>query len=64
MSQVLSLCSRAWEPQLLKPKHPRAYAPQQERPLNEKSAPQLESGPYSPELEKSPCSKDDPVQHK
>ena len=31
-AQLLSLCSRAWEPQLLKPMHPRAHASQQEKP--------------------------------
>ena len=30
--QLLSLCSRAWEPQLLKPLHPTACAPKQEKP--------------------------------
>ena len=30
--QLLSLCSRAWERQLLKPAHPRARAVQQEKP--------------------------------
>ena len=30
--QLLILCAGAWEPQLLKPVHPRACAPQQERP--------------------------------
>ena len=30
--QLLSLCSRARGPQLLKPTHPRDYAPQQEKP--------------------------------
>ena len=28
-SQLLNLCSRAQEPQLLKPAHPKAYTPQQ-----------------------------------
>ena len=31
--QLLSLCSGAWEPQLQKPEHPKAHAPQQEKPL-------------------------------
>ena len=31
-AQLLSLCSRAWELQLLKPTHPRAHALQQEKP--------------------------------
>ena len=30
---LLSLCSRAQEPQLLTPEHPRACAPQQDKPL-------------------------------
>ena len=30
--QLLSLCSRAWEPQLLKPACPGAYALKQEKP--------------------------------
>ena len=43
--QLLSLCSRAREPQLLRPRAtttearaPRAHAPQQEKPLHEKPA--------------------------
>ena len=32
VAQLLSLSSRAHEPQLLKPVHPRACAPQQEKP--------------------------------
>ena len=31
--QLLSLCSRAWVPQLLKPESPRVHAQQQEKPL-------------------------------
>ena len=31
--QLLSLCSRAWELQLLKLMSPKAHAPQQEEPL-------------------------------
>ena len=34
--QLLCLCPRAQEPQLLEPMRPRAHAPQQEKPLNEK----------------------------
>ena len=30
--QLLSPCSRAWEPQLMKPTHPRAHTLQQEKP--------------------------------
>ena len=41
--KLLSLCSRAWGPQLLKPSCPTAYALQQERPLQwEARALQLE----------------------
>ena len=70
-SQLLSLCSRAQEPQLLsplapqilKPVHPRDRALQQEKPLQlEASAPQLESSPCLPQLEKTPCSNGDPAQ--
>ena len=40
--------------------HPRACAPQQRSHRNEKSgAPQLESSPRLPQLEKSPCSNKD-----
>ena len=40
--------------QLLKPTHPRACAQKQEKPPQwEASTPQLESGPRSPQLEKS-----------
>ena len=53
--QQLSLCSRAWGLQLLKPECPRARGPQ-EKPLQwEAHASQLESSPGSPQLEKSPC---------
>ena len=46
--QLLSLCSRARGPQLLKPTHPRDYAPQQEKPLQrEVPAAQLESISHS-----------------
>ena len=46
--QLLSLRSRAQGPELLKPAHPRAYAPQQEKPLQwEVSAVQLESSHHS-----------------
>ena len=41
--QLLSLCSKALEPQLLKPEHPRACALKQEKPpQGETHAPQLE----------------------
>ena len=52
-SQLLSLCSRAQGPQLLKPMHPRACAPQQEKPLQwEAHDAQLQSSLYSPQLKK------------
>ena len=54
MPQLLSLCSKAWELQLLKPVHPGACA----------QARQLASSPCSPKLEKSPRSNEDPVQPK
>ena len=50
--QLLSLCSRAQEPQLLKLMSPRARALQQEKlPQREACTPQLESNPCSPQLE-------------
>ena len=33
VAQLLSLCSRVWESQLLKPAQPRAHVLQQEEPL-------------------------------
>ena len=59
--QLLSLCSTAQEPrllnprpQLLKPGHPRAHAPQ-EKPLQQEAhTPQLERSPHSPQLKKKP----------
>ena len=46
--QLLSLRSRGQGPQLLKPAHPRAYAPQQEKSLQwEVRAVQLESSRHS-----------------
>ena len=52
--QLPSLCSRAWEPQLLEPKCPRARAPQQEKLL------QWEA--HAPQLENRPCNNGDPTQ--
>ena len=44
--QLLSLCFRAQKPQLLTSAHPRAYAPQKEKPPQwETCTPQLESSP-------------------
>ena len=63
--QLLSLHSRAWRPQLLKLKCPRAHAWQQERPPQwETHVPHLEKGPSSPQLEKGPHSSKDPAQPK
>ena len=52
----MSLCSRAWELQLLKSMCPRAPAPQQEKTL------QWEA--HAPQLENIPLSNDDPEQPK
>ena len=63
--QLLSLCSRVWEPQLLKPAHLRVSALQQEKPLQwEARALQLEYSPRLPQLEKSPHSNSEPAQPK
>ena len=62
-TKPMMLCSRVWEPQLLKLALPEAYAPQQENPLWwEAPTPELESSPYSPQLEKSLHSHKDPAQ--
>ena len=61
--QLLSLCSRTQELQLLKPVHPRAHVPQQRKPPEkEAQTQQLESSPCWPQLEKSPCRDEDPAQ--
>ena len=63
--QGLSLCSRDLGQQQLKPASPRTCAPQQEKPPQwEARAPLVESSPHSPQLEKTPCSKEDPAQAK
>ena len=62
VSQLLSLCSRARGPQLLKPECPRARAPQQERPQQEACASQLERSPLSLQLDESPSSNEEPAQ--
>ena len=55
--QLLNLCSRAQELQLLKPEHPRVRASQQEKPPQcESLTLQLESSPHSLQLESSPHS--------
>ena len=63
--QLLSLCSGALEPQLLKPTHPKACALQQEKPPQWKvRALQLESWPHLPKFEKGPHSSEDPAEPK
>ena len=63
--QLLGLCSRAQEPQLLKPAHLRVSALQQEKPLQwEARALQLEYSRHSLQLEKSPYSNSEPAQPK
>ena len=63
--QLLSLCSRAWEPQLLKPMQHGACARQQEKaPQREARARQPAGSPCSPKLEKSPRSNEEPAQPK
>ena len=61
--QLLRLCSRAWEPKLLKPAT--ACAPQPEKPLQwEALIPQLETRPRSLQLENGPRSNKDQAQPK
>ena len=63
--QLLSLCSRAREPQLLKAARPSGQAPHQEKlPWWEACAPQPEISPCLLQLEKSPGSNKGPVQPK
>ena len=61
--QLLSLCSRAWEPQLLKSMCPRAGASQQRSHCSEKpctaEALQPEDSSRSLQLEKNPYSNKD-----
>ena len=58
-------CSRAQEPQLLKLASPEPSALQQRKPLQQEALTlQWESSPQSPQLQKSPCSKEDPAQPK
>ena len=65
MPQALSLCSRALEPQLLKPTCPRAGAQKQGKPLQcEDQVRQLESSPCSLKLGRSLLSSKDPAQPK
>ena len=53
-------------PQILKPKHPRAHAPQQEKLLQKEDlTPQLESGPLLAATRENPIrSNEDPAQSK
>ena len=44
------------------PVHPRAHVPQQRKPPQEAQTQHLESSPCWPQLEKSPCSDEDPAQ--
>ena len=61
--QLLSWSPKARELQLLKPMHPRARAPKQEKPLRgEAWTPHLKSSPGPLQLEKSPCRNEDPAQ--
>ena len=60
-TQPLSLCSRAQEPEVLNPEHPRACAQRQEKPPQEACTQQLESNTCSLQLEKSPCINKDPA---
>ena len=69
MPQVLSLCPRTREPQLLspceqllKPVCPRAHAAQEKPPQGEACTPQLERSPCLPQLERSLHSNEDPAQ--
>ena len=65
MPQLLSLCSRVQELQLLRLACPRAHAPQQKRPpQGETCVPQLDSRPCSLQLEESPHSNLDFAQPK
>ena len=64
-TKLLRLFSAAWEPQLLKLMSPRARAQWWRSNHNEKLATETrESSPYSPQLEKSTCSNEDPAQPK
>ena len=59
--QLLSLCFRAWEPELLSPRAATTEAHDPKSPYSTREAttvrdqaPQPESGPHSSQLEKSP----------
>ena len=62
--QLLSLRSRAWEPQLLSPCVLGLLMLHNRRNHHMSSALQLESGPCLLQLEKSPRTKEDPAQPK
>ena len=52
----------ALAPQILKPVYPRDHALQQEKSLQLEASAPLESSLCLPQLEKSPCSNEDPTQ--
>ena len=62
--QLLRLCSGAREPKHTESTHPGARAPPREELGQEGHARYLDSSPCSPQLEKSPCSNQDPAQPK
>ena len=65
LPQLLGLCSRPLEPQLLKPAPTKACVLKQEKTLQwEVCKSQPESSPHSPQLQKSLCSSDDLAQPK
>ena len=59
--QLLSLCSRAWEPQPLRPTALEPKVRNERNHCNEKSAHHNDKRPHSPHLEESPCSNEDPA---
>lgn len=65
LPQLLNLCPRALEPQLLKPTHLRACAPQQRSHCSEKACTHTTRvTPHSPQLKESPHSGENPAQPK
>ena len=63
MPQLLSLCSRSQEPQLLKPSYPTAHAVCNKRNHSREVCPQqLGRSSGSPQRERSSCSNEDPAQ--
>jgi len=59
--QLLSLCSRAWEPPPLRPTALEPKLRNKRNHCNETSVHHNYSRPHSPQPEKSPCSKEDPA---